>query len=80
MTKDQLLQLVSKAYDDGADIDIRFHVSESEAGELADQYSEHFDTPTDPGGSGTTGWHRLRTEDYRVNLTTYFESKAVREG
>jgi hypothetical protein len=73
MTKEQLLQLVSEAYDEGADFDIRFHVSESEAGEITDQFSEYFTSPCVTGSAETTGWHKSETDDHRINLVSYFD-------
>jgi hypothetical protein len=72
MTKEQLLQLVSEAYDEGARFDISVHHirEEKEAGEIADQFAEFFGSPCETDGSGDTGWHKLRSG--KVDFTAYF--------
>jgi hypothetical protein len=75
MTKEQLLQLVSEAYDEGADFDIRFHVSELEAGEITDQFSEYFTSPCVTGSAETTGWHKHESVDNRVNVISFFTNE-----
>jgi DNA recombination-dependent growth factor C len=74
MTKDQLLQLVSEAYDEGADFGIRFHPnSKKKADELADQFAEHFTTPCRTDSNQGTGWHKFESENRKVDLVTYYE-------
>jgi hypothetical protein len=76
MTKEQLLKLVSEAYDDGARFDIKFHHQDrkSEADEIADQYAEHFDTPCESYSNQGTGWHEY--ESGRVRLISFYKEEA----
>jgi hypothetical protein len=76
MTKEKLLQLVSEAYDEGAKIDINFFTGETEAGELADQFSEYF-TESESGEGETSGWHRQHSE--KVTLVTYWRKDGLYE-
>jgi hypothetical protein len=75
MTKEQLLQLVSEAYDEGARFDISVHHirEEKEAGELADQFAEHFDAPCITANGKEVGWHKY--ESGNVEFTTYFDKE-----
>jgi hypothetical protein len=71
MTKEQLLKLVSEAYDDGAEFDINFHgLTKKEADELSGRYAEHFDTPRTTDSSGKSQWHEYKSK--RVELITFY--------
>lgn len=75
MTKDQLLQLVSEAYDDGARVKISIYKdTKQEADEVADQYADHFNTPVYTGGEKVGAyWHEY--EDGRVEFVAYSMDK-----
>jgi hypothetical protein len=75
MTKEQLLQLVSEAYDEGAYVHLGIHhfKSEEEAGEVSDQFTEFFDSPAETDYNRGTGWHKYRSD--KVELSTYFDKE-----
>jgi hypothetical protein len=75
MTKEQLLQLVSEAYDEGADIRVYFHNirGEKEAGELADQFAEFFESPCETINSERSSYHKY--ESGNVECTTFFDKE-----
>lgn len=75
MTKEQLLQLVSEAYDEGASVELNIHHirDRKEAGELADQFAEFFDEPLESGEGNICGWHKYKAD--KVEFTTYFDKE-----
>ena len=71
MTKEQLLQLVSEAYDDGAKIKIHLYLdTHAEADEVADQYAEYFEKPCHTDGQQRGGYWNEYEED-RVELVAF---------
>jgi hypothetical protein len=76
VTKEQLLKLVSEAYDDGANIDIKFHTkgrNKDIADELSDKYAEHFETPYETDCGDSVGWHKFQAR--KVQLITFFNKE-----
>ena len=80
MTKEQLLKLVSEAYDDGARVEIKFHLNEgkAEADEIADQYAEHFDKSCETYSRQGTGWHEYNSGEVRLIAFYKEEVKCVK--
>jgi hypothetical protein len=74
MTKEQLLQLVSEAYDEGARFSINLHPDdEKTAGELADQFAEHFTTACETEDRTEFGWHKF--EEGNITFISFYQKE-----
>lgn len=79
MSKEQLLQIVALAFEDGADTQINFHNNTKEkAAELADKYSNHFNKPCKTHSFQGANFHECIDEldnEQRFELAIFFEKE-----
>lgn len=74
LTKQQKLDVLSKAIDEGAVIDISFFdVTKSKAAVLTTDFAEMMGAPTEGKNRENTFWYQARSEDRDVKVTAFYK-------
>ena len=77
LTKEEKLAILSKAIDEGAQIDVLFYrLPKTKAQEIASDFADDMKATALEKMHGTSHWYSTKPEDNSINITAFYEPEA----